>query len=87
MSQTTHLEPIDRSSTGFVSRVRRESLDHETLAAIFDTVVEEFRNLLAAGSIRTLGKSELAFNGVKVLLQEFPPFYKLFLQERLGAKT
>ena len=57
-----------------MTSVRIENLDHETLASILDTLIQERLDGFRGISIIRFGEIKLACNWLEVLSKNFSPF-------------
>ena len=71
----TCLQPIYTPPTWFImTSVRIENLDHETLASILDTLIQERLDGFRGISIIRFGEIKLACNWLEILSKNFSPF-------------
>ena len=79
-----NLQPIYCPPAGFVvTEVTFEHLDHETLAAVLDAVLQKCLDLVDSLSIGCLRELELELHRLKVLLEHAPALSEVLLQQRL----
>ena len=78
------LEPIDAAPGRLVEACfSLEHLDHQTLTAIFDALVQECLDVFRLLTVRRFGKLKLKLDWLKMLSQKLSPFCQVFSQQWL----
>lgn len=78
---------MDTPPTRFVARAFTfEHLDHQTLAAVLDRLVEEELDLVDRRGVLGLRKGEFAFDRLKMFTEKDAAFVQVLPKERLESK-